>query len=129
MTYKPKYKKYKMSIPVAWIKDGDSYLVITTKESEKLFGQSLYGSGKTIKKAENHLLSMGRIITEYHTHRSNELDKWKPFQCGDWSHIGGTWFMIYGIHFYFRYGKNMHGGWYIPFTKLNIGISKRGGKK
>ena len=39
---------------------------------------------------------------------------------GNWKHTGGGWFVIFGLHFYFRYGKGMKGGKYIPFTKLNI---------
>ena len=43
-----------------------------------------------------------------------------PFIKGQWKHPGGRWIIIFGLQFYFRYGKNMRHGWYIPGTKLNI---------
>lgn len=110
-----------INIPVNVIntKNGNT-LVTTTKESEKLLGNSIYSQGKTYEEAEKGFWEMLKYVNDYHLTRSNELNKWKWFQKGDWSKTGGSWFTILGINVYFRYGKNMKGGWYIPFTKMNI---------
>lgn len=112
----------KISIPAILFKDGDQFTIMTTDETEKIIGQPLVASGKTREDAENKIWEMLRVVNEFHIERSRELNKYKFFQHGPWGKIGGNWFTILGINVYFRKGKNMIGGWYIPFTKLNIRI-------
>lgn len=49
--------------------------------------------------------------------------KWSIFRAGKWKGMGSHWFTILGFNFYFRYGKDMQKGFYIPSTNLNILIS------
>lgn len=112
-----------MGIPALLIKEEGTYCIVATDEGEAILGQPAYSSGDTLEEAQKEFWTMLRLMNEYHEKRSRELDCWKPFQKGDWSHIGGSWFTVFGIHVYFRYGQNMKYGWYIPGTKLNISIN------
>jgi hypothetical protein len=116
-----KTEPIKISVNAELVIDGDHFLITTTDESEKIFGNA-YGQGKTIEEAEKEFWKMVKFINDYNEERSRELDKWKLFQKGDWKHIGGTWFTVLGINVYFRRGLGMKGGWYVPFTKLNISM-------
>jgi len=115
-------EKINLTIPAILFKEGDSFTIMTTDETEKIIGQPLFATGKTREDAEQKLWEMLRFINEYNEERSRELNKYKFFQHGPWGEIGGSWFSILGINVYFRKGKNMIGGWYIPFTKMNIRI-------
>lgn len=101
----------------------DCFVIVTNEESEKILQQALCVQGDSLDDCEKKFWEQFQVINEYNKKRSNELDKWKPFQKGDWKHIGGSWFIIFGINAYFRKGKGMKGGWYIPFTKMNISIN------
>lgn len=112
-----------MSIPALLIREENCYVIVATDEGEAMLGQAAYSQGTTREEAEKEFWNMIRFLNEYYEQRSRELDCWKPIQIGDWKHIGGTWFTVYGFHFYFRRGNGMQGGWYVPGTKLNISIS------
>lgn len=112
-----------IGLPAILVKENDTYFITTTDEGEDILGQSPYGQGKTREEAEEEFWKMVKFMIEYHEKRSRALNLWKPFQKGDWSHIGGSWFTIFGINVYFRYGKGMQGGWYIPWTKMNISVN------
>lgn len=112
-----------LHIPALLIREENCFVVVATDEGEAMLGQPAYSQGSTREEAEKEFWAMLRIMNEFHEERSRELDCWKPFQKGNWGHIGGTWFTIYGFHFYFRRGRGMQGGWYVPGTKLNISIS------
>lgn len=120
------YTEDTLTIPIKKIKDIDGSYVLT---SEKKYFQSIVASGKTLEKAKENFWKMFEVMWNHHLKRSQELNKWKPFQKGDWSHIGGTWFTIFGIQVYIRYGKPMRGGVYIPLTKINISIRNYWSKK
>jgi hypothetical protein len=117
--YKP--EPIKLTIDAILIRDVDGFFITSNDEGEKIFGNA-YGQGKTIEEAEKEFWNMVKFINDYNEERSREFDKWGLFQKGDWKHIGGTWFTLLGINVYFRTGKGMKGGWYVPFTKLNISI-------
>lgn len=112
-----------IGLPIVVVKEEDTYCIAATDEAEAMIGQSAYSQGKTREEAEKDFWNMIKMLHQYHEERSRELDLWKPFQKGDWGHIGGTWFTIFGFHVYFRSGQGMKGGWYVPGTKLNISIS------
>lgn len=112
--------KTTIGLPVIVLEEDGHWIITTTPESEKITCNAVCASGKTFPDAEKRFWEMFNIIAKYNEKRSRELDKYKFFQKGDWKHIGGKWFTIIGFHFYLRYGKNMKGGKYIPFTKLNI---------
>ncbi len=111
-----------IGFPVEIIDDGKYINITPTEESKKIIGPMVV-CAKTREEAEKRFWNMVESEFEYLNNRSNELDLWKPFQKGDWSHIGGTWITIFGINIYFRKGKGMKYGKYIPFTNLNIMIN------
>ena len=117
-----------INIPILLIEYEDKYLLSTTSESEKILTTSICVEGDTLEKVEEAFQEALQFTNEYHLERSNELNKWKIFQKGNWSQTGGCWFIIYGIKMYFRKGKGMKGGKYIPFTSLNISVYNFWGK-
>lgn len=109
-----------LKIPVDMHIENERVILITNGESEALIPYPIVCEGKDLEQATSSFWKIVKYHAEYDRTRSNELDKWKPFQKGDWSQRGGKWIMIFGLHFYFRKGKNMKGGRYVPFTNLNI---------
>lgn len=85
-----------------------------------MLGSPITVQGDTLEDAEAEFWLYLRVGYNFYKDRSEELDKWKPLQLGAWKGIATHWITIFGLHLYFRYGKNMKYGWYIPFTKLNI---------
>jgi hypothetical protein len=117
--------KTTIEIPVSIVNDGEYWCVGSNKDTEKLVGKSLSAisaSGKTKEEAISEFFVMMKTIYFFEEDCRLKYQRWVPFIKGNWSKQGGTWFVIFGIHFYFRYGNGMKGGWYIPFTKLNISI-------
>ena len=114
--------EFNLSVPATLIKDGPYFVIATTNESSKLLG-NIVVQGDTKEDAEKEFWKSVKIERNWLEESRLGLECWKPFRKGDWSHIGGTWFSIYGINIFFRYGKNMKHGWYIPGTKLNISIT------
>lgn len=114
-----------LALPVEVIHDEDSVTIVLNKEGEKLLGPNfpVVASGDTYKNAVEQFWKLCRFVMKYHRERSDELNRWKFFQKGNWNHTGGTWFNLMGLHFYFRRGEDMQGGWYLPFTKLNISFT------
>lgn len=82
-----------------------------------------FGSGFKPEQAEQEFLVTLEAMIDFYTYSYKKLERLAIFYKGDWSRKGGSWFTILGIHFYFRYGKGMRGGWYIPLTKLNITVN------
>lgn len=104
--------------------DEEGYTATCNEKTEKYLGE-LNGChhGKTKEEAINGMFALIRMAYEYDEECRLNYQRFVPFRKGDWSHIGGSWFTVFGIHVYFRHGKGMKGGWYVPFTKLNISVS------
>ncbi len=119
----PKSKET-LSIPVSIIESDGEYIISFNDETTKLLGSEIntIASGDTKSEAISNFFMLLRSISHYNADKQFSYERFVPFIHGDWSHIGGTWFIIFGIHFYFRYGEGMIGGWYLPFTKLNISV-------
>ena len=114
--------KTTIPLPVS-ITNGDGYWVVANNsETTKLLGENLHATsqGKTKEEAIRKFFLIMKLSHDYEVECANNYQRWVPFRKGNWSMNGGRWFVVYGMRFYFRYGKNMKGGWYIPFTKLNI---------
>ena len=113
-----------INIPIALTgEDSNCWVAATTEETEKILGRlGCTAQGDTRAEAIDSLMEMIKSINDYNHELTLRYQRWVPFRKGDWGHIGGTWFVIFGIHVYFRCGKGMKGGHYIPFTKLNISI-------
>lgn len=104
---------------------GKNHIIMTTTEDTKakLYGQGIVVQGDTEEEAEEAFWESLEVILKYYHHRMYQADLWEPFRIGpirNWKKA--FWFQIFGINVYFRYGDNMKGGRYIPFTKLNIRI-------
>lgn len=122
--------KTTVEIPIGYVEgefeDGRKYVVaFNTKETDEIIGDKvgIVIQGDSLDDAKRKFLISLKCHINWIEKRSHELDLWKPFQKGNWKHVGGTWFKVFGINVYFRYGKGMKGGRYIPFTKLNISIN------
>lgn len=110
-----------IKIPIIIITEKDHVSIMTPKSSKLEF--LLYGQGKNLKEAKESFWQNYKAYLEYFNYSDNYANKWILFKKGNWKHIGGKWFQILGFHIYFRYGKNMKRGLYIPFTKLNISFT------
>lgn len=110
----------KLEIPIEYNYEDGHHIITNNDETNKFLNIPIVVQAKSLEKAINNYWETVRCHLDYLEKRDRELDKWKPFQKGDWNHIGGNWFTVFGLNFYFRYGKNMKHGFYIPFTKLNI---------
>jgi hypothetical protein len=118
-----KHEIIELTVPVALVHEGEYYCIITTPETEKMLGDSPYSQGKTQQEAIDKFWYMHRAMQAHYKHRAKLLDRWMPFEKGDWKNKAGKWFKVFGINVYFRIGKGMQHGWYMPFTKLNIMVS------
>lgn len=120
----PENKKF-FSLPVSVVKDGKWYVASTNSETEKYLGQDLTGcaQGKTEEEALNRLFQVIKWCHEHSEESRLRYGRWVPLKIGPWGHTGGNWFAFFGLNVYFRYGKNMKGGFYIPLTKLNISFT------
>lgn len=117
--------QHEAKLPISLVEtDRGAWIASTNSKTEALLGKLLTGvaQGNTKEEAINHLLRNLKFISEFDRDRSLRYARWVPFRRGPWWSIGGTWFVIFGIHVYFRYGKKMKYGWYVPMTKLNISI-------
>lgn len=113
-----------LQIPIGIESYDDGIVLFSVEQTDDIIGNlGIVIQEDTLNKAKAQALDILKYHIKYLEKRSNELDLWKPFQKGQWSHIGGTWFTVFGIHVYFRYGDGMKGGWYIPFTRLNITVN------
>lgn len=116
--------KTSIELPVAIVNEGDFWVIAGSSETERLIGRLANSTqGNSREDAIIHFWTLMRFEYEYLDDCRLNYQRWVPFRKGDWKHMGGTWFTIFGIQVYFRHGKNMQHGWYVPFTKLNISIS------
>lgn len=110
-----------IEIPVTLYKDDGMYVIANSKKTDEIIRDvGIVVQGETLEEAKEQWLNSLKFHLQFINNRSNELDRWKPFQKGNWKHIGGTWFKIFGLQFYFRYGRDNKYGWFVPFTKLNV---------
>ena len=111
--------------PISVIQSGDVWVASFNDETELLMGDKLSGcaQGDTKADAIKKLFMIVRLTHEYSDECRIKYQRWVPFRTGQWSGIGSRWVTIFGLHVSFKYGNGMKGGWYIPFTKLNISFS------
>ncbi len=115
-----------IQFPISLIKSGTGYVASTrNNKMNEFLGEELTGvaQGETKEEAIKGLFEYIRM--SYHHSEDCRLNyqRWIPFRKGKWGKLGGSWFAVFGIHVYFRYGKGMKGGQYIPFTQLNVSFS------
>lgn len=112
-------------LPLSVTESEGCWVACCNEETEKLLGKGLHAVAQGTTK-EDAILKMFRLVKMLHEHSEDcrlNYQRWVPFRKGTWKHIGGKWFTVFGLHFYFRHGKNMKRGRYIPFTDLNISTS------
>lgn len=112
------------SFPISAIQDGKYWVVASNSETEKLIGD--IGNSAQSETKDDAIKRYFEIIKWHHEFLKEEsmsFKRWVPFRKGQWGKIGGNWFSVFGLHIYFRYGKQNKGGWFVPFTYLNISIN------
>jgi len=109
-------------LPISVINSDGVWVATCNDETKLVLGDRLHGcaQGDTKADAIEKMFQLIRFSHEFSERQVMRYQRWVPFRKGNWKHTGGGWFVIFGLHFYFRYGKGMKGGKYIPFTKLNI---------
>ena len=109
-------------LPISVVNSDGIWVATCNDETKKVLGDRLHGcaQGDTKADAIEKMFQLIRFSHEFSEREVMRYQRWVPFRKGDWKHTGGSWFVIFGLHFYLRYGKGMKGGKYIPFTKLNI---------
>lgn len=113
------------NLPISVVNDGDWWVATCNDETKAILGDKLQGcaQGKTKEEAVKKMFQIIAMTHDYSEERRLNYQRWVPFRKGPWKHTGGKWFVVFGIHVYFRYGKGMQGGRYIPLTKLNVSFS------
>lgn len=111
-------------LPISIIESEGVWVASCNDETKLVLGEKLYGcaQGNTKAEAIENLFKVIRFSHESIVDEAENYKKWAPFRKGNWANKGGTWFAIFGVNIYLRKGKGMKGGYYIPFTKLNISI-------
>lgn len=99
----------------------DKYWVMgLSKEMSDLLNFEIWCYGEYYESVEEGFKRKFKEALKYYVKRSDDLDKWKPFQFGTGSLIFRYfWFTIFGFHFYISYRESIE-GINIPFTKVNI---------
>lgn len=117
--------KETFNLPISVIKEGDWWIATCNDETEKYLGKHLFGAGqgKTKEEAIENMFTMIRIRHEYSVECELDYRRFIPFRIGNWKRGGGRWITIFGFQIYFRWGDNMNGGLYIPYTKLNLSFA------
>lgn len=104
--------------PISIIKDGKYFVVSGNSETKQLIGDiGNAAQGETKEEAIKKFFLLIRYAYDFQEESRLKFQRWVPFRKGS------NWFSIFGIHFYFRYGRQNKYGWFVPFTKLNVFIS------
>lgn len=113
-------------IPYTWFEVDGKYTATIDRDfaNKYKFNHSVVQADSFVE-LNHELLDMQRFVNEFHLYRSNKYYKHALFLKGNWSKIGGKWFKISRLHFYFRPNSKRNrtkGGFFLPFTNLNIRI-------
>lgn len=117
--------KSTLDLPVSIINDNNVWVICSNEKTKELLGDEISSIIVQGKSKEDAIRKYFLLIKSTVSHQQLQVlkyQRWVPFRKGFWNITGGTWFVIFGIVFYFRYGKNMKYGFYVPYTKLNISI-------
>lgn len=82
----------------------------------------LVGAGVTKEAAMEDMFFSLNVLFQYHEEKHLAYERMIPLVIGP---KGSRWIMIFGFFISIRYGKQNKGGWFIPFTKVNISIQNR----
>lgn len=113
-----------LTLPVEYIVDefnGKEYhIIVSSDETKKFLDIPIVVQANSKEEAIKQFWMTANIHLDYLEERGYQADKWEPLRIGPWKKYGGRWVSIFGQFFSFRYGKKNKGGWFVPFTKLNI---------
>lgn len=118
-----------IEFPVKYIQEEGYHLIVTDDETKKFMDIPIVIQADTKEEVIEKFWKMMQCHLSYSERIRRRHDRWALFYKGQWGHIGSNWFSVLGFHFYFRHGKNMKGGFYFPFTKLNLTIRNYWRKK
>ena len=114
-----------IKIPVEKTQEENIISLIPSEETYKTFEPYIFfvAKGGTLEEAEKDYFNILNEHIKWLQEEHLKLNCWKPLRLGPWENGMGKWFSVFGMHFYFRIGKGMQGGFYIPFTNLNISFN------
>ena len=120
--------KLELTLPVTYhlefVDDKEYHIITSNDETRKLLNIPIVVQADSKEEAIRKFWVIVNIHLDYMAKRSHQADKWEPLRIGPWKKYG-KWFTLFGHTFSFRYGKQNKGGWFVPFTKLNISYSNK----
>lgn len=116
-------QKIMLELPVLYYYKNGHHVLVSYEATDKLLDIPVVVQKNTKEDAIKAFWITVSIHLQHLNDRSCLLDRVHPLQIGPWKHRGGRWFSTFGLNFYFRVGKGMKGGFYLPFTNLNVSFS------
>jgi hypothetical protein len=121
--------KVYIEIPISVLKDNLSdgkevWVASFNDDTKKYLNENIFtaAQGYTMNEAIDKLFEISNYSIEYYIEKYKSYERFVPFLKGDWNVYGGKWFVMFGLGLYFRYGRKNKGGFFIPFTELNVTI-------
>lgn len=118
-----------IELPVGYIEEEGYHIIFNTPETDMYLNIPIVVQGDTKEDVIKSYWKTVNCYLEFEESIRRRHDRWALFYSGRWKGIGTCWFSVLGFHFYFRYGKKMKGGFYFPFTKLNLTVNNYWRKK
>lgn len=112
-----------LSFPVGYQCDEGHHMVYDTDETKKFLDIPVVVSAESKTEAIKNYWTIVSVHLSFLNDIYQRHNRWALFYKGSWKERGTHWFSVFGFHFYFRHGKNMRGGAYLPFTKLNVSLT------
>lgn len=123
-----KEQRLNLELPVMYVQTEDCYVMWSDNETDKLLDIPVVVQADSKEAAIKQFWISVKCNQEFYRYIYRRHQRWALFDKGPWVR-GGRWFSVLGFHFNFRVGKNMKGGVYVPFTKLNISFTSFWRKK
>lgn len=118
-----------LQIPVTYAQENDHHIINSNDATEKLLDIPVVVQADSKEEAIEKYWIIVQSHLRFHQWIYRRHSRWALFYRGAWKGMATHWFSVLGFNFYFRRGKGMKGGFYIPFTKLNITFRNHWRKK
>lgn len=114
-------KKF-VEVPLSIVEENGQWVVTGNSDTYRFIPEGLcnVGVGGTKEEAVGNFFMVVNVMYNFIFGEYIKYKRWVPFMKGDWKCEGGRWFTVFGVNVFFRYGVGMKGGFYVPFTKLNV---------
>lgn len=92
--------KITIELPVSIIQDGDYWCIGSNRETEELIGEnlsSISATGHTKEEAVARFFWLLKASYSIEQKGRIKYQRWVPFRKGDWGHVGGKWFVVFGL--------------------------------